>query len=51
MHAFLIGLVIGIFGGGYGGYRWGASVERRAQQVAQAFGSKPPASGTGYHTS
>jgi len=48
MHAFLIGLVIGIFGGGYGGYRWGASVERRAAQLLHSA-DKP--SGTGYHTS
>lgn len=31
--AILVSLAVGILAGGYGGYRWGASVERKAAGV------------------
>ncbi len=37
MHAFLAGLAIGIFAGGFGGFTWGRSVEAKAQAVAAAL--------------
>jgi hypothetical protein len=34
--AFLIGLVIGILAGGYGGYKYGSSVQSKAQAIVAA---------------
>jgi hypothetical protein len=38
MHV-LIAFVVGVFAGGYGGYRWGASVERKAAAKLAALQS------------
>lgn len=36
--AVLVSLVVGVFAGGYGGYRWGAAVERKAAAALGAAG-------------
>lgn len=33
---YLVVFVIGVFGGGYGGYKYGASVERKAAAALNA---------------
>jgi hypothetical protein len=35
--AFVIGALVGVLGGGYGGYKYGASVERKAAAQLQAL--------------
>ena len=37
MVTFLVGLAIGIFAGGYGGYRWGASAEAKAEAIKKVL--------------
>jgi hypothetical protein len=36
----LITFLVGLLAGGYGGYRWGASVERRAQSISSQLAKK-----------
>ena len=38
--AVLVSLAVGILLGGYGGYRWGASVERKAAGVLGGISKK-----------